>query len=303
MSYAISKTNQKLIAQSEALKKIHEHNRDFLSLKITIPLGNKALKNVHTNQWLFTDLPREFDLANWTVIADALNANTNRYEGYVQNRWYIEGVDVNVDVKGKAEMTLTLNAFASSYQSYTEASREMQNAYSDAVKRLNQNNNNSTSASKKKTNAVTTQSVLNKTNIKKYKIPKAVYSKAEQICKGKRTDYDKAYAIYKWMDAHIGSEFYYDHKYSEAQVLSRGKGNCVDNSRLYRAFCLSVGLKCNFVKNTCTCCANGKQVNHQYNKVYINGKGKIVDCGRTNASWGSNWGGHANCGRETTVSW
>ena len=102
----VSKTNQKLINKSEALKKIHEHNRDYLSVDVTIPLGNKALKKVHTNQWLFTKLPKEFDLANWTILAKVLNSNTNRYEKYVKNRWYIEGVETNVEAGGKAEMKL-----------------------------------------------------------------------------------------------------------------------------------------------------------------------------------------------------
>ena len=58
-----------------------------------------------------------------------------------------------------------------------------------------------------------------------------------------------------------------------------------------------MGIKCNFVQNTCT------RYNHQYNKVYLNGKGIIVDCGRGDASWGSNWDGHSSCGKETSTSW
>ena len=85
-NYAISKTNKTLIAKSEALKKITEHIRDYLTLTLTIPLGNTALKKVHTNQWLFTNLPKEFDLANWTIIADALNSNQNRFGKTVKNR-------------------------------------------------------------------------------------------------------------------------------------------------------------------------------------------------------------------------
>lgn len=144
-NYAISETNKELLRKSEALKKIHEHNRDYLSLTLTIPLGDPALKNVHTNQWLFTNLPKEFDLANWTVLADALNANTNRYEQYVKNRWYIEAIDISVEAGGKREMKLTLNAFASSYNSYIESARGMYKAYTDAQK--NKSNTNNTNKS------------------------------------------------------------------------------------------------------------------------------------------------------------
>ena len=90
--YATSKTNYDLIKKSEALKKITENVRDYLSLTLTLPLGNPALKQVHTNQWLFTNLPKEFDLANWTVLAEVLNSKSNRYAGYVKNRWYIDAL-------------------------------------------------------------------------------------------------------------------------------------------------------------------------------------------------------------------
>ena len=73
------------LRKAKALEKIVEHNRDFLKLDITLPLVNPALKQVHTNQWLWTALPKEFDLINWDIIAKALNSNVNRYEGYVES--------------------------------------------------------------------------------------------------------------------------------------------------------------------------------------------------------------------------
>ena len=152
--YATSKTNNDLIKKSEALKKITEHNRDYFSLSLTLPLGNPALKQVHTNQWLFTNLPKEFDLANWTVLAEVLNNKSNRYEGYVKNRWYIEAVDISVEAGGKREMKLTLNAFASSRSNYTQIDKDIHKAYTDA---LNSNKN---------TNNNTTNAVVNNSNIK-----------------------------------------------------------------------------------------------------------------------------------------
>ena len=293
MADNVSKTNEELLRKSEALKKLHEHNRDYLSLTLTIPLGNKALKNVHTNQWLFTDLPKEFDLANWTVIADALKSEVDRWEGYIKNRWYIEGVDISVDVNGKAEMKLTLNAFASSYGSYSEAYKSMQKAYTDAVNAATKSTTNANNS----TAVANNNEVLNQNNIKQYNIPKKLTEIAESVCKGKKSEKDKAYALYEWMDSHVDYEGYYEHQKSEEQVINDGRGNCVDNSRVYRLLCLAVGIKCNFVKNTCT------PVNHQYNRVYVDGKGVDVDCGRELASWGSNWGGSSSCGQETESSW
>ena len=142
------------LRKAKALEKIVEHNRDFLKLDITLPLGNPALKQVHTNQWLWTALPKkQFDLVNWGIIAKALNSNVNRYEGYVRNRWYIESNDITVDVAGnKAEMKLGVNAFASTFNSYSEAYRAMEKAYTDATTQKT----SKTSASKSNSNAVTT---------------------------------------------------------------------------------------------------------------------------------------------------
>jgi hypothetical protein len=147
----VSKAQQQLNKiKAEALKKIVEHNRDYLKLDITLPLGDTALKNVHTNQWLFTNLPSEFELVNWTIIAKQLNSNVNRYEGYVKNRWYIDSVTVDVDASGKAEMKLGLNAFASSLSKFADDFRSAEEAYTNATTKK------TTSATKNTTNAVTT---------------------------------------------------------------------------------------------------------------------------------------------------
>ena len=288
-----------VLTRKEALKQIVEHNHDWLKVDITIPLGSTALKKVHTNQWLFTDLPKEFNLANWTALAKALNSNTSRYAGYVRNRWYIESVDITVDVNGKAEMKLGLNAFASTYTTYTDAFRSMVDAYNTAQKNQNSGNTNKqSSASKNTSNAVTTSNtVLNAEWVKKYKIPSIVYNKIKEICKVGDSQYNNVKRWFNWMDGHINYAGYSGHQRSFQTQFSLGSGNCVDNSRLFRAGCLALGVKCNFVQNTCT------PQNHQYNKVYLNGKGIIVDTGRQLASWGSNWGGYSSCGHETTESW
>ena len=64
--------------------------RDLMSAKITIPLGNPALKFVHTNQFLFLNLPDEFQVANMEVITKYMGYRFTRYVPYKKNRWYIE---------------------------------------------------------------------------------------------------------------------------------------------------------------------------------------------------------------------
>lgn len=282
------------LMKREALKKIVEHNRDYLKLDVTIPLGNPALKQVHTNQWLWTNLPKEFDLANWTIIAKALNSNTNRYEGYVKNRWYIESCDINVDVKGKAEMKLGLNAFASSYKSFTDGMRSMQKAYNDAVNKQDTNTGKKSSASKSTTNAVATGELIKQDWVKRYNISGKIVDKVKSICKQGATDYNNVRAIFKWMDDNLPYEGYGNTRYGAVGIMEHGKGNCCDHAHLFCAMCRCLGVKCNYIHNPC-CGDNG----HVYNIVYLNGKGIIVDTGRDYASWGSHWG-NSGCPTEKT---
>lgn len=291
---SVPSNNEKLLAKNEALKKIVEHNRDYLSCNITLPIGNTALKKVHTNQWLFTELPEEFDLANWTILAKVLNNNTNRFENYVENRWYIDGV--NIKVKGNTgTMELSLNAFASSYNSYAESARSMEKAYTDAVNNNNSSSSSSSSSSKNTTKAATTKtSVLNQKWIKKYNISSTITKKVAEICKVGKSDYDNVRALFKWCDDHLPYEGYGGTRYGAAGTLKHGKGNCCDHAHLFAAMCRSIGVKCNYIHNPC--CGEG---GHVYNKVYLNGKGIIVDTGRDSASWGSHWG-NSGCPTEKT---
>ena len=286
-----------------AKAEITDNAREFLKANITLPLGNPDLKKVHTNQFIWVELPEIFPIEYWETIAQVFQSEYTRYTGYEPNRWYIEGCDITVEAQGKAEMKLDLNAFATSRSKYTKDYRGFQDAYNNAFNKNKQTNaNNSTkakntSSGKNKTNAVGTPKVLYQKWVNHFKIPKVVTDKVQQICKAQWSQYQKAHAVYEWMDAHIDYAGYSEHQRSLETVLSMGSGNCVDNSRLYRAFMLSMGIKCSFVQNTCT------DPNHQYNKVYCDGKGYIVDCGREMASWGSNWGGNSSCGVETNSSW
>lgn len=272
---SVSKTNQKLINKSEALKKIHEHNRDYLSLTLTIPLGNTALKKVHTNQWLFTQLPKEFDLSNWTILAKALNSNTNRYEKYVKNRWYIEAIDTTVDATGKAEMKLTLNAFASSYNSYTETSRSVQQAYTDAIT----NKTTSSSSTKSKSNATS----KNNTKLFSTKAGKNVgsdLSKAlKKIIEGCNTEEQKAYCIYDWVDKYVSYELYYNSKYSYSQILTGHRANCWDTAFLIYKLCSMAKVRC-AVYNGRYHFLDGTW-GHLWNKIPYKGKMTFADTGRS----------------------
>jgi len=269
-----SKTNEYLLAQMKALEKITEHNRDFLSLTLTIPLGNPALKKVHTNQWLFTDLPREFDLANWTILSEALNSTTNRNKGYVKNRWYIEGNNITVDTNGKAEMKLNLNAFASSLSSYTDMNREMQKAYSDAKNQQNQNKKN-----KNKTKAVTKSKV--NTSLKggwgkwayEY-VKKVVGMETDPLKKAKLID-KKFKSETHWSD--YPNPVKTQSKVSNYERVYNGHYmNCADGANILCALFLSAGINATIRHTYGT--TNGRSWGHYIVRLSINGKYYWTDC-------------------------
>ena len=252
--------------KSEALKKIVEHNRDYLKLDLTLPLGDTALKQVHTNQWLFTDLPAEFDLANWTIIAKQLNSNVNRWEGYVENRWYIESCDISVD-ESKAEMKLGLNAFASTVSSYSDAFKAFEKAYTDATNKAT-TSTAKTSASKSTTNAVTTgENKTVKNGWWGWWVTKMVRDNV-----GNETDtLKKCKIMYNVFCKHIIYKLYYNAKKTYSGVKSyegawnKNHLNCGDGANILTAFMACCGAKPTILNGS------GCGYGHYVVKVVING--------------------------------
>ena len=246
------------LMKAEALKKIVEHNRDYLKVDLTLPLGDPVLKKVHTNQWLFTDLPKEFDLANWTILAEALNADSNRYEGYVENRWYIESVDISCDASsGKYEMKLGLNAFASSYSTYADAYKSYEKAYTQATTSTAK----TTSASKNTSNAVSQNTTL------KGGEGKVIDNLVKNICGNISDELERCKAVHQWLKENVRYSYYECSRYDSAEACynNRGALNCADTARLTRAMMSSAGLDAWVVHRSSN---NG----HFWTLIKINGK-------------------------------
>lgn len=148
--------NNKL--KADATKKIIDNIRDLYTAKITLHLGNPNLKLVHTNQFLFTELPTDvFKLTNLKVIADALNSSYSRYSGYEVNRWYIENSTITNDGKS-AKMELDVNPFASNIIKFQDDLKSFENAFTDAVEAKKQ----SQESKKKKVKSVPEKTDINK---------------------------------------------------------------------------------------------------------------------------------------------
>lgn len=133
--------------RASATEEIIDSVRDLYSLKLKLPLGNPNLKLVHTNQFIFTELPTDvFELVNMEIISKALNSKYSRFSGYKINRWYVEGVTITND-KSHFDMELDLNPFASNFNKYRSEMRDIEKAYTDAFNK----NNTTTSTSSTKT--------------------------------------------------------------------------------------------------------------------------------------------------------
>ena len=235
--------NQKQLETAKAKELIQENARKYFTSKVKIPLGNPALKNVHTNQFLWMDLPKEFAVDNWELIAKVLNGSSTRFSGvdYVNTRWYIEGCTIDVDVTGKAEMSLDLNAFASSTSEFTADYRSYKKAYDDVVNKASSTNNGST---KKKTNAVASEN----TTVKEGWWGKWV---TEMVRKnvGNETDVlKKCKKMYQVFCDHTVYRLYYNAKYTHSGVNSYERVwksgewlNCGDGANILCAFMAACG--------------------------------------------------------------
>lgn len=275
------------LMKAKALEKLTEHNRDYFKLDLTLPLGNKALKSVHTNQWLFTNLPKEFDLANWTVIAEAINAKSNRFSGYVENRWYIEANDITVDIESnKAEMKLGLNAFPSSYENYVKGYKDSVDAYNNTTSKSS--SSDSSSGDKNTTNAVSSG--------KNSTVKNGWWGKwvTEMVRKnvGNETDVlKKCKKMYQVFCDHTVYSLYYNARYTHSGVNSyesvwkSGKWlNCGDGANILTAFMAACGANPTILNGS------GCGYGHYVVKVVI-GKNTY-------------WCDHAaNTGQHTTRGW
>jgi transglutaminase-like putative cysteine protease len=106
----------------------------------------------------------------------------------------------------------------------------------------------------------------------KIEISEEVRALAEEITKGKNTDYKKAEAICEWVSEHI---FYdWDHfggKVKSLQdadtVLRTRKGVCSGYAELTKALMLSCGIECHTEQSD----------SHEWNVAYIDGKVVFID--------------------------
>lgn len=183
---------------NKALEAMSQSVRDLLSFEIELPLNNPIFKNLHTNQMLWTELPKEFKLTNLEKIFKILPSyKVNRGVPYQENRWYVEKVVIKHDGKGPIAK-ITVNPFPSSYSVYSNAVKGYAEAYDQAFKQ-NTTNNNTTTSTSTPSDGTLAKSTGN--------------TQLDNLIKGwisgKTTDLDKAIAIHNGLKSYGVKYSYY----------------------------------------------------------------------------------------------
>ena len=271
-------TSQEILNEGAKAKELMVASiRDLLNMKVTLPLGNPALKQVHTNQFCWIELPPEFELANFKEIAKAMDNTEVRYSAstYDKNRWYIEGVTITCD-GDTFDMQLDLNPFASSLTKYRDERLKWMKAYTDANTKTTTttaNNNNSGVASTggKNTTLKGGQGTV---------IDNAV----KRIVGNETRPYYKATAIHRWLQQNVRYKYYECTRYNTPEKCynHRRALNCADTARLTCAMMRSAGLTAYVVHRTFS-------GGHFWTVIEINGKKFASDQTGDGSPWNTVW--------------
>ena len=269
---AVTATKQ----QWETLLKEADILNEFLSLKMTLPLGNPALKNVHTNQFLWYDLPAEFKLEYMKVISDQLHFSDVKDAYYKEGRWYVEGVTIHND-GSKFSMDLELSPFASSFAKYRDN-------YNNYVKNWDDWKKSLESQSKEGGDGSTTETKSTENSTLKGGFGTTIDNKVKEICGNTTDSLEKAKKIDRWLNQNVSYRRYCCGKYGTDATKAynnRGALNCGDTAMLTTAMMRSAGLTADVVW------APG----HFWTRIKINGKEYFSDQTDKSRAWNTVWKG------------
>ena len=101
---------------------------------------------------------------------------------------------------------------------------------------------------------------------------------AQEITRGCKTDDEKAFAIYDWVDKYVKYDFYSGSRHSSTEMLTRKMGNCWDTAYLIYDLCSAVGVKCEVWNGTYQFLDG--TYGHLWNKIPYKGKMTFADTGR-----------------------
>ncbi|MBR3214267.1 MAG: transglutaminase domain-containing protein [Methanosphaera sp.] len=272
-----TKSTEQVLEESAARKKIIESFRDMLTVKITIPLGDPKLKEVHTNSFIWLPLLDYMDLANYEDIMRYVMPYISSQD-YIRDRWYVEAINTTNDASGKFQMELTLNPIASSGDTYRKNRTDWQKAFSDNFivddkHKVDIVGVTGTTSTTKTTVASTT------TNTSLKGGQGTTIDNLVKNIVGMETDpLKKAKLIDKWLNQNVSYLRYCCGKYgtnAEKAYNNRTHLNCGDTAMLTTAMMRSAGLTADVVW------APG----HFWTRIKINGKEYFSDQTSSSRGW------------------
>lgn len=270
---------------ASARNRLSDSIRDLLSFKLTLPLGNPLLKRLHTNMFLYTELPTEFMLANFSTLAEVLNSTYNRYVGYSLNRWYVEAVTITND-GSRFDAEVELNPFPSSIKKYRESRMKLEDDYKSAL----QSNSSKTTTNKTATSKKSAKSTKN-TSLKGGE-GKVIDNLVKKIVGTETNPLKKAKLIHSWLISNVTYSRYSNTRYNTPVKCynNRRHLNCADTSRLTASMLRSAGVDCYVVHSTC----------HYYTVIKYKGKLYCSDATSKSRAFNTYWKG-SSCYSGRTV--
>ena len=252
------------------MKEITKSLRELLTVKVKIDMNNPKYKYLHTNSFIWMELPSDILISNFESIASALNSTDSRFSGYQKNRWYVEELTITNDGE-KCIGELTLNPFASSNRTYKDNYLSLMEAYTNAVEQKN-NNSNKTSN--------TTSTTTNKTNYNK-EFSSKINNLAQKIVGNETNDLKKAKLIHNWLTNNVRYKYHLNCKYCTPDKCYENRSHlaCADTSILTRALMICAGLNAYIVHGP----------NHYWTQIKINGKAYNSDATSKSRGWNKVW--------------
>lgn len=112
---------------------------------------------------------------------------------------------------------------------------------------------------------------------------------ANSITAGKTTVYDKAAAIFNWVNEHTTYSFYYNTVKGALGTLSSGSANCVDTTHLLIALTRAAGIPARYEHGECI--FSDGEFGHVWAQVYVKGKWYYADAISPRNTFGiiNNW--------------
>ena len=113
-----------------------------------------------------------------------------------------------------------------------------------------------------------------------------IQSLAAEITKKSKTNLQKATAIFNWVKSKITYVFYYNTRHGAKNTISKGSGNCVDQSHLIIALSRAAGIPARYVHGRCTF-LSGKTYGHVWAQILVKNVWTVADPSNTRNSFGT----------------